>query len=356
MTPENINPYLEATHLVPSGETRTFAELAALAGRPGAARAAGRAIAACAPDAPHPWHRIVASDGSLSSIAKRARIQRQRLVAEGALADEATKVSPRRREPPALQAGPSKPARQAARRASVRESRGPERPGTPLASLDWSRAIEALRSDGIFLAPGLIAPRECEELAATFGDDARFERTIQMGPRGYGLGTYRYFKEPMPEPARSLRTELYRRLRDLAAEAPGACDYPSSLEEFWTACRANDQRRASSILLRYTEGGVNFPHRDVYGSVWFPYQAVCVLSRRGDDFEGGAFTLYEEEQGGTARERAYDLDAGDLAIFAARGYRRKGEGRERFVEMRHGMRTITRGARSALGLVLHLGE
>jgi hypothetical protein len=131
---------------------------------------------------------------------------------------------------------------------------------------------------------------------------------------------------------------------------------PTTLEEFWEACRANGQRRASSILLRYVEGGVNFPHRDVYGSVWFPYQAVCVLSKRGDDFEGGAFTLFEEEKGGAMRERAYDLDAGDLAIFASRGYRRPGEGRERFVELRHGMRTVTRGARSALGLVLHLAE
>jgi hypothetical protein len=222
--------------------------------------------------------------------------------------------------------------------------------------IDWKVAVEALRSEGVFLAPGLLSEDECRALSGTFGDDGAFERTIRMGPRGYGVGTYRYFAEPLPEPARSLRAELYGNLRELAAEAPGASTYPTKLEEFWDACRANGQARASSILLHYPEGGVNFPHRDVYGRIWFPYQAVCVLSRRGDEFEGGAFTLYEEEPKGTIRERAFDLDAGDLAVFASRGYRKRGGGRERFAELRHGMRAITRGERFALGLVLHLAE
>jgi alkylated DNA nucleotide flippase Atl1 len=346
MTPEKPNPYLEATRLVPAGETRTFAELAALAGRPGAARAAGRAIAACAPEAPYPWHRIVASDGSLSPVKNRARIQRDRLRSEGALGAEAERVERRRRRPSTRAPRSSPPA---ARRA-------PENFATRLASVDWTRAIESLRSEGLFLAPGLLSDDECRGLAATFADDATFERTIRMDPRGYGVGIYRYFAEPLPEPARSLRAELYQRLRELAAEAPGASTYPPTVEGFWKSCRRNGQVRASSILLHYPEGGVNFPHRDVYGGIWFPYQAVCVLSRRGDEFEGGAFTLYEEEPGGSIRERAYELDAGDVAVFASRGYRKKGDGRERFAELRHGMRAITRGERFALGLVLHLAE
>lgn len=346
MTPRESNPYLEATRLVPAGETRTFAELAALAGRPGAARAAGRAIAACPPDAPYPWHRIVASDGSLSPVENRARIQRARLRKEGVLGAEAERIERRRRTP-------STPVARAARPALRRD---PEALEARPAPIDWNRAIESLRSEGIFLAPGRLSEGECRGLVETFGDDSAFERTIRMGPRGYGIGTYRYFKEPLPEPARGLRAELYERLRELAAEAPGASAYPATLEGFWKICRANGQERASSILLHYPEGGVNFPHRDVYGRTWFPYQAVCVLSRRGEAFEGGAFTLYEEGPGGALRERAYDLDAGDLAVFASRGYRKRGDGRDRFAELRHGMRPITRGERFALGLVLHLAE
>jgi len=340
MTEPKTNRYWEATRLVPAGETRTFAELAALAGHPGAARAAGRAIAACPIDSDHPWHRIVASDGKLARDPERARVQRERLAREGAVLPRARPVA----RPP-----PARPKRRRPARASGigTESR--------LSGVDWGRAVESLRGEGIFLARGLLAEAECEALIETFENDACFERTIEMGPRGYGVGSYRYFKDPLPEPARSLREALYERLRALAAEAPGAVEYPATLAEFHERCRASGQKRASSILLHYSEGGVNFPHRDIYGRQWFPYQAVVVLSRRGADFEGGEFLLHEETPDAGARERAFALDAGDLAVFASRGYRAGGP-RPRFVELRHGMRAVTRGERFALGLVLHLAE
>jgi hypothetical protein len=235
------------------------------------------------------------------------------------------------------------------------ESPPESRIGERLAALDWGRAVESLRSEGIFVAPALLAQVECEALIRTFDDPSRFERTIDMGPRGYGVGSYRYFEEPLPDPAGAVRLALYTRLRGLAAETPGAVEYPPTLFEFWENCRASGQNRASSILLRYPQGGVNFPHRDIYGRQWFPYQAVVVLSRRGADFEGGEFLLHEKLPGGGTREREFALDAGDLAVFASQGYRAPGP-RPRRVELRHGMRAVTRGERFALGLVLHLAE
>ncbi len=343
MKPERENLYLEALSLVPKGETRTFAELAALAGKPGAARAAGRAIAACPTGDPRPWHRIVSADGGLSPVPARAKEQLRRLVAEGALEDGARKAAPVRRE-----------AETPRKRARPR----PERAASPARSapVDWEQAVESLRSTGFFRAPSVLTADACEELIVAFADETRFERTIRMGPRGYGVGTYRYWKEPMPRIARELRAEIYVRLRELASEAPGASAYPPTLEDFWRACRKTGQHRASSIVLRYPEGGVNFPHRDVYGPTWFPYQAVCVLSRRGEDYEGGEFVLYEERPEGAPLERVHPLDAGDLAIFASRGYRSGTNGAQRFVELKHGMRPITRGERFALGLVMHLAE
>ena len=341
MTPERENPYLEALNLVPEGETRTFAELAALAGKPGAARAAGRAVAGCPTNDPRPWHRIVAADGSLSPVPSRAKEQARRLVAEGAIEAGARKVAATRRED---EVRPRRRARPKPARRSSGEARLPP--------VDWEEAVESLRSTGFFRAASVLPPDACEELIAAFDDDARFERTIRMGPRGYGVGTYRYWKEPMPRLASAVRDEIYARLRGLASEAPGASAYPPKLEDFWRACRSTGQHRASSIVLRYPEGGVNFPHRDVYGPTWFPYQAACVLSRRGDDYEGGEFILYEERPGESPVERVHALDQGDVALFASRGFRRGG----RFVELRHGMRTVTRGERFALGLVLHLAE
>jgi alkylated DNA nucleotide flippase Atl1 len=341
MKEERENPYLEALRLVPKGETRTFAELAALAGKPGAARAAGRAVAACPMDDPRPWHRIVSADGSPSPVAARAKEQMRRLVAEGAVEEGVKKLIPipgRVEKPPKRRARPKREKRDA-----VELSLGP---------IDWEQAVESLWSTGFFRAPSVFPSDACEEMIGVFEEDTLFERTIRMGPRGYGVGTYRYWKEPMPELAGELRAEIYARLRGLASGAPGASAYPARIEDFWRDCRAAGQLRASSIVLRYPEGGVNFPHRDVYGPTWFPYQAACMLSRRGDDYEGGEFVLYEERPGEAPLERVHALDQGDVAIFASRGYRKDG----RFVELRHGMRTVTRGERFALGLVLHLAE
>jgi len=335
MKPPRSDRYLDALSLVPKGETRTFAELAALAGKPGAARAAGRAVASCPTNDPRPWHRIVSADGSLSPNAARAKEQRRRLAAEGAV-PAAAKRSERR----APEARPP------------RKRRSPGSGDAGLGAVEWAQAVESLRTTGFFRASSVLPPDACEELIVAFDDDELFERTIRMGPRGYGIGTYRYWKEPIPRPALALRAEIYGKLRALASEAPGASAYPATLEEFWRACRKTGQERASSILLRYPEGGVNFPHRDVYGPTWFPYQAACVLSKRGEEFEGGEFVLYEERPGETPVERVHALDAGDVAIFASRGYRSGG----RFVELRHGMRPVTRGERFALGLVLHLAE
>lgn len=78
------DPYLEALRRVTAGRTATFCELARLAGRPAAARAAGHAVASLAPDDTRAWHRIVHGDGSLAPDPARAAVQLERLRAEGA--------------------------------------------------------------------------------------------------------------------------------------------------------------------------------------------------------------------------------------------------------------------------------
>ena len=55
----------EACRSIPDGETRSYAWLAAQAGRPGAPRAAGQAMARNPLPILVPCHRVLASDGSL---------------------------------------------------------------------------------------------------------------------------------------------------------------------------------------------------------------------------------------------------------------------------------------------------
>ena len=55
-----------AARLIPYGEIRTYGELAEMAGRKGAARAAGRVMATNSIPVIIPCHRVVSSDGSLT--------------------------------------------------------------------------------------------------------------------------------------------------------------------------------------------------------------------------------------------------------------------------------------------------
>ena len=83
--PGRSNRYLEALRQIPRGETRSFMELAAMAGRPGAARAAGRAVRGCSVDSRLPWHRVVAV-GARRLECRRVRVHRLHAAGERRIA------------------------------------------------------------------------------------------------------------------------------------------------------------------------------------------------------------------------------------------------------------------------------
>ena len=113
------------------------------------------------------------------------------------------------------------------------------------------------------------------------------------------------------------------------------------------------QERASSILLRYDQGGVNHAHRDEYGKLVFPFQALIVLSRRGADFEGGAFQLHEEREEGRVTHDIV-VDEGDLLVFAGKAKPDRNGGPA--IPLRHGMSTVTAGTRFGVGIVFNLAK
>lgn len=71
----------QALRRIPSGETRSYSELAAAIGRPGAARAVARACASNSVAVAVPCHRIVRGDGALSGyrwgVARKAELLRR---------------------------------------------------------------------------------------------------------------------------------------------------------------------------------------------------------------------------------------------------------------------------------------
>ena len=369
------NVFLEALEQIPKGQTRSFMELAAMAGRPGAARAAGRAVAACSSR----WrHRVVSANGRPRDDEQRCRLSREgaRAKAGESIDIWARRVGARfigrygtRELAPPVVAAKLKwrsdeleafPNEAAARARGFQPVGTPPFSGEPLPPrqtvivepglarlekrldrINWDRARTALRASGIHRMPKLIAPSECQSILDASAAIERFERTIQMLPKGYGVGTYHYYTEPLPEPAGELRERLYREL--------ALSGYPNNLAAFWKQCRDRGQKRASSILICYGKGGVNYPHRDVYGQVWFPFQALVMLSRRGRDFTGGEFFVEDEASGHRQIAR---VSEGDVVLFATRERVQNGSP----VAVRHGMLPVTRGKRYAFGVVFHLAE
>jgi len=70
---------------IPFGETRSYGQLAAQLGNPGASRAIGRANATNPICLLVPCHRVIGTDGSLTGFAFGEDIKRQLLTHEGAL-------------------------------------------------------------------------------------------------------------------------------------------------------------------------------------------------------------------------------------------------------------------------------
>ena len=67
---------------IPTGRVATYGDIARMAGIPGGARQAGRAMRFCPPELALPWHRVVAAGGRIALSGEHGREQRRRLERE----------------------------------------------------------------------------------------------------------------------------------------------------------------------------------------------------------------------------------------------------------------------------------
>ena len=155
-------------------------------------------------------------------------------------------------------------------------------PDSPECTLDWDGLARQLDAQGFATTGQVFSADECRELAGLFDGDG-FRSTIDMARHRFGEGRYRYFAHPLPEPIQVARVALYERLaavanawsQRLSGDTP---TFPSTHAELLERCRAAGQERPTPLLLRYHEGDWNALHQDLYGEVYFPFQAVTVLS------------------------------------------------------------------------------
>jgi uncharacterized protein len=223
--------------------------------------------------------------------------------------------------------------------------------------MDMPALREGLDAQGWFVLPGLLAPAECEGVAAMYGRGLGFRSHVVMARHGFGRGEYRYFAYPLPPLIQQWRTALYPLLVPIANqwhERMGlGSRFPATHAEFIARCAAAGQVRPTPLLLQYGPGDYNCLHQDLYGEHVFPLQVAVLLSAPGVDFRGGEFVLTEQRPRMQTRASVVPLAQGDAVVFAVNSRPVRGTRGDYRVAMRHGVSALTAGHRHTLGIIFH---
>ncbi len=224
-------------------------------------------------------------------------------------------------------------------------------------ALDWPALEAELDKFGSAVAPKLLSPEACRDLAALYPEDARFRSRIVMARHGFGQGEYKYFADPLPDMVAALRRGLYPRLAPIADRWNAALGlpvrYPAEHDAFRARCHAAGQTKPTPLLLRYGPGDFNCLHQDIYGEHVFPLQVAILLSEPGRDFTGGEFVLTEQRPRMQSRAEVVSLRQGDGVVFAVRERPAQGSRGPYRVNVRHGISRLRSGERFTLGVIFH---
>ena len=236
-------------------------------------------------------------------------------------------------------------------------------PAAPLAidervsAIDWAQVSDELDAQGCALIGNLLAPPECDSIAAMYPHEANFRSRVVMGRHGFGRGEYQYFSYPMPDAVGVLRSALYPRLQPVANRWNRAMNietrYPADHTDFLKRCHDAGQQRPTPLLLQYGAGDFNCLHQDLYGEHVFPLQVAVLLSAPGRDFSGGEFVLSEQRPRMQSRVEVVPLSQGDAVVFAVHQRPVQGTRGVYRVTMRHGVSRLRAGQRHTLGLIFH---
>jgi hypothetical protein len=229
-----------------------------------------------------------------------------------------------------------------------------------VAELPWDTIATALDAFGCATTGPLLTPDECVSLAESYPVDDLFRSRIVMARHGFGRGEYKYFAYPLPDVVAALRSALYSPLAEIATrwnEAMGIdVRYPRDHKAFLKRCHDAGQTRPTPLLLQYGAGDYNCLHQDIYGEHVFPLQVAFLLSRPGEDFEGGEFVLTEQRPRMQSRAEVVPLTQGEGVIFPVHHRPVQGTRGTYRVNMRHGVSRLRSGRRFTAGIIFHDGK
>jgi hypothetical protein len=216
----------------------------------------------------------------------------------------------------------------------------------------------AIDQAGFWLSPPVLGPATCAELAGLYeAREARFRSTVVMARHGYGRGEYKYFDRPLPQAVDALRKALYVKLAPVAnawsARIGKPADWPAEHESLVARCATAGQSKPTPLLLRYGVGDYNCLHQDLYGDIHFPLQAIVLLDRPQEDFDGGELLLVENRPRRQSTPRVIPMVQGTIAIIPVKERPVDSVRSVSRIQVRHGVSEVRRGLRRTLGIIFH---
>ncbi|MXV52860.1 prolyl 4-hydroxylase subunit alpha [Pedobacter sp. HMF7647] len=226
-----------------------------------------------------------------------------------------------------------------------------------LETVDWQLVCSQLNDKGYSQIKGLVTPHDCDVLRNQYGDQQLFRKTITMERYRFGKGEYRYYNYPLPELIHLIRENVYEKLAPAANSWMNVLhidrQYPASLSDLQSLCRAHNQHEPTVLILNYKQGGFNTLHQDLYGDIFFPFQLVLFLNEPGTDYEGGEFVLTEQVPRAQSKAIVLRPGKGDALIFTTNFRPVKGNHGFYRANMKHGVSEVLNGNRYSLGIIFH---
>lgn len=226
-----------------------------------------------------------------------------------------------------------------------------------IAAINWEVVKEDLNQRGFAIVPDFLKDDQCSTLIAGYQNPEAYRKTVVMERYRFGLGEYKYFNYPLPDLIESIRTSVYPKLVPVANAWMKVLNiatvFPDTHEELLAQCNAHQQNKATVLILKYGKGGYNTLHQDLYGTVYFPMQAVLFLNEPDKDFTGGEFVLTEQTPRAQSKAIVLKPKKGDMLIFTTNFRPVKGRNGYYRVNMKHGISEIHSGERHTLGIIFH---
>jgi len=226
-----------------------------------------------------------------------------------------------------------------------------------LQKTDWALVANEMHEKGFAIIPNILTDEECSELVQNYDNPNAYRKTVVMARYRFGLGEYKYFNYPLPALIQQIRTEIYPQLVPVANLWFKVLNidkqFPETHRELLQQCHENNQQKATPLILKYSKGGHNTLHQDLYGDIYFPMQAVLFLSEPDKDFTGGEFVLTQQIPRAQSKAIVLKPKKGDLLIFTTSFKPEKGTKGYYRVNMKHGVSEVHSGERYTLGIIFH---